>query len=219
MARIRVLLVDDHALLRAGLAMLLNAQPDIAVAGEAATGLEAIEMAQSLDPDIILMDITMPQMGGIEAATRIKERTPASRIIFLTMHEDEAFLRETLKAGASGFIPKKAADSDLLSAIRAVFRGEVYIHPAMTRSLIDNLFLEAKGMEKPETDAYERLSDREKEVLQLVAQGYTNNQMADKLFLSVKTVETYKARLMEKLDFHSRVELVRFALRKGLLTQ
>jgi two-component system, NarL family, response regulator NreC len=217
MDKIRVLLVDDHAMLRAGLALLLKAQPDIAVTGEAATGLEAIEMARSLDPDVILMDITMPGMGGIEAATKIRERTPASRILFLTMHEDEAFLRETLGVGAAGFIPKKAADTDLLTAIRAVFRDEIYIHPSVTRSLIDNLFPEAKGTERPETELYESLSSREKEVLQLVAQGYTNKQIAEKLFLSVKTVETYKARLMEKLDFHSRAELVRFAFGKGLL--
>jgi two-component system response regulator NreC len=218
MDKIRLLLADDHAVLRAGLALLVNAQPDMTVVGEAATGLETIEKAQSLEPDVILMDITMPEPGGIEAAKEITSKNPDTKVLFLTMHEDEAFLREALRARASGYVPKRAADNDLLSAIRAIYQGDIYVHPTMTRPLLDNLFLEANRRDRPETDSYDRLSDREKEVLQLVAQGYTNKQIADKLFLSVKTIETYKARIMEKLDFHNRAELVRFALKKGLLT-
>jgi two-component system response regulator NreC len=218
MDKIRLLLADDHAVLRAGLALLVNAQPDMTVVGEAATGLETIEKAQSLEPDVILMDITMPEPGGIEAAKEITSKNPDTKVLFLTMHEDEAFLREALRARASGYVPKRAADNDLLSAIRAIYQGDIYVHPTMTRPLLDNLFLEANRRDRPETDSYDRLSDREKEVLQLVAQGYTNKQIADKLFLSVKTIETYKARIMEKLGFHNRAELVRFALKKGLLT-
>jgi two-component system response regulator NreC len=218
MDKIRLLLADDHTVLRAGLALLVNAQPDMTVVGEAATGLETIEKAQSLEPDVILMDITMPEPGGIEAAKEITSKNPDTKVLFLTMHEDEAFLREALRARASGYVPKRAADTDLLSAIRAIYQGDIYVHPTMTRPLLDNLFLEANRRDRPETDSYDRLSDREKEVLQLVAQGYTNKQIADKLFLSVKTIETYKARIMEKLGFHNRAELVRFALKKGLLT-
>lgn len=218
MAEITVLLVDDHAMLRAGLKLLLQHQPDISVVGEAADALEAIQLAERLRPDVILLDLTMPGLSGLEALGILRRVAPESRILILTMHEDESYLRQTLKAGAAGYILKKAVDIELIAAIRAVARGEVYVHPSMTRVLLDGL------LSAPETtlggqitDAWDNLSEREREVLRLVALGHTSAEIADQLALSVKTVETYRARGMEKLGLRSRAALVKFALERGLL--
>jgi two-component system response regulator NreC len=196
---------------------LLSEQPDIEVIGEASDGNEAITKAIELIPDVLLIDITMPGLGGIDAIRVVKARIPKVAVVVLTMHEDEGHFLEALKAGASAYIPKKAADTELLAAIRAVQDGEVYIHHSFDRALATRI-LYNEGSDRVETvDSYDRLSQREQQILKLVAQGFTNQQIAAQLFLSVKTVETYKTRVMRKLNLLSRVELVRFALKRNLL--
>ncbi len=219
MKKIRVVLADDHVVLRSGLKLLLNAQVDIEVVGEASDGAEAVSKTAELKPDVLLLDITMPNIGGIDAMRTIKEKTPSASILILTMHENEAYLLEALKAGASGYVLKKAADNELMSAIRAVYSGEVFIPSSLTKSVVKEMVSGSVSREESVDKDQEQLSPRELEVLTLVAQGYTNQQIADRLYLSVKTVETYKARVMEKLKLHSRVELVRYALRHGFLNQ
>ncbi len=219
MKKIRVVLADDHVVLRSGLRLLLNAQADIEVVGEASDGAEAISKTAELEPDVLLLDITMPNIGGIDAMRTIKEKTPSISILILTMHENEGYLLEVLKAGASGYVLKKAADNELMSAIRAVYSGEVFIPSSLTKSVVKEMVSGGVSREESVDNDQEQLSPRELEVLTLVAQGYTNQQTADRLYLSVKTVETYKARVMEKLKLRSRVELVRYALRHGFLIQ
>ena len=210
-----ILIADDHPVLRAGLKLLINSQPDLAVIGEANNGLEAIAQAAALRPDIILMDISMAELNGLEAARRIKQVQPEIQVLFLTMHEEEAYLRKALAAGGAGLCPKSAADSELLSALRAVGQGNVYIHPSHTKLLLEGM-LPDSPFANPHSPA--ALSDRENEVLRLVALGHTNQQVADSLFLSVKTVETYRARVMDKLGLRSRAALVGYALSAGLLS-
>jgi DNA-binding NarL/FixJ family response regulator len=209
--------VDDHAVLRAGLRLLLDAEPDMEVVGEAGDGAEALAHTLELAPDVVLLDVTMPHMGGLEALRRIREASPQTRVLVLTMHDDEGYLREALAAGSSGYVLKRAADIELLSAIRAVHWGGTYLHAEHAGVLFEN------GADRPRTqaaaEAEPRLSPREDEVLHLVALGYTNQQAADMLHLSVKTVETYRARLMAKLGLRNRAELVRYALRRGLLEE
>jgi two-component system response regulator NreC len=217
MAKIRVLLADDHAVLRAGLRMLINAQPDMEVAGEASSGEEALRLARELTPDLVLMDISMPGAGGIEATAQIRRDCPKVRVLALTMHDDPAYLRSVLAAGGSGYILKRAADTELLSAIRITHRGETYLAPSLAGAVVQEVL--GRRAKKGEGDLPgDSLSEREREVLRLVAQGHTNQQVADRLALSVKTVETYRARLMEKLGLKSRADLVRYALSTGLLT-
>lgn len=211
----RVLLVDDHAVLRAGLKLLINSQPDLEVAGEVNTGLEAVARAAALNPDIVLMDITLPELDGLEATRLIRQAQPHVSVLFLTMHEEEAYLRKALAVGAAGLCPKSAADSELLAALRAVARGNVYVHPSHTRALVEGMLPHSPIEQAPPRVA---LSDRETEVLRLVALGHTNQQVADALFLSVKTVETYRARVMDKLGLRSRAALVRYAMQAGLLS-
>jgi two-component system response regulator NreC len=215
MSKIRILLADDHAVLRAGLRKLLDSEPDMEVVGEAADGEEALRKTQELTPDIVLMDITMPAMGGLEVTQRIRENSPAIKVLMLTVHDDEGYFHKALRSGAAGYVPKKAADTELFSAIRAAYKGEVFVHPSMTRPLVNEL-LGAEAVKEAQNHRH-RLSKREEEVLRLIAMGHTNQQIADKLFLSVKTVETYKARLMEKLELRGRAELVRYAIQQGLL--
>ncbi len=219
MKKIRVVLADDHVMLRSGLKLLLNGQRDIEVVGEASDGAEAVSKTAELKPDVLLLDITMPNMGGIDALRTIKEKAPSISIIMLTMHENEAYLLEALKAGASGYILKKAADNELMSAIRAVYSGEVFIPSSLTKSVVKEMVSGGVSGEQSVDNDQGQLSPRELEVLTLVAQGYTNQQVADRLYLSVKTVETYKARVMEKLSLGSRVELVRYALQHGFLSK
>lgn len=215
MKKIRVLLADDHAVLRAGLRALLNAQPDIEVVGEAGDGTQAVQLAQALAPDIALLDITMPGVDGLAATRQIRQLCPHTHVIVLTMHEEAGFLRRMLDAGGAGYVLKRAAEAELLAAIRAVHRGEAFVDPAMTRTLIQNYLGQAEPVAQP--SASTELSPRETEVLALIAAGYTNQQIAEKLVISVKTVETHKAHIMEKLAARSRVDLVRYALEKGLL--
>lgn len=223
MSKIRILIADDHGVLRAGLRVLLNAETDLEVVGEAGDGSEAMAKARELQPDVILLDVTMPGTGGLQAIQHIRKASPASRILILSMHDDESYLREALRAGASGYALKKAADTELLSAIRAVYRGEIFLDPSLTKILVSELIgAQDKKIGKQTEDEAEgearQLSDREREVLRLLAQGYTSQQVADMLYLSLKTIETYKARLMNKLGLRSRAQLVRYALQVGLLS-
>ncbi|MBI4552825.1 MAG: response regulator transcription factor [Candidatus Latescibacteria bacterium] len=216
MERIRILLADDHAVLRAGLRLLLNAEPDMTVVGEAATGAEAVELAKSLHPDVVLMDLKMPGLGGVEATRYLKREVLHVKVLILTMHDDEGYLRQALRAGASGYVLKKAADTDLVAALRAVYRGETPIDPSMAKVLVEE-YLEPGCRLNGLTEAKRKLTDREREVLTMLAQGFTNRQVADRLFVSVKTIETHRARIMEKLDFRTRAELVQYALQQGFL--
>lgn len=211
---IHILLADDHAVLRSGLAALLNARPDMTVVGEAADGAELLSLAADLRPDLILLDLSMPRLGGLEALPLLRQKSAESRILILTMHDDESYLRQALKAGASGYVLKKAADVELITAIQAVMRGDVYVHPAMTRALLPDL---PPDPQATAGHGWQTLSDREQDVLRLVALGHTSREIADQLSLSIKTVETYRARGMEKLALPSRAALVRFALAQGLL--
>ena len=215
MNKIKLLLADDHAVLRAGLKALLNSQPDMEVIAEAADGEEAVRKSAEFTPDIVIMDISMPILTGSKATREIKKQNPAVKVLVLTVHEDESYLHRMLRAGASGYVPKKAADTELLAAIRATRQGEHFIHSSMTTGLVSELrHKEMAGADKRNPDG---LSKRESEVLRLLAMGHTNQQIADKLFLSVRTVETYKARLKDKLGLQGRAELVRYAMLKGFL--
>ena len=210
---LRILIADDHGVLRAGLRALLSAEPDIEVVGEASDGQAVLEIAQNLQPDVILMDLSMPKCGGIEATSRIKEMLPGASVLILTMHEEESLLREAIQCGAAGYILKRAVETELIDAIRAVARGELYIHPGMTRALFPDSTAKTTDVKLP----IPTLTRREYQVLGLIAQGYSNRQTAAKLTISVRTVESHRANLMNKLDLHSRVELVRFATQHGLL--
>jgi two-component system response regulator NreC len=214
MARIRILLADDHAVLRTGLRMLISSQRDLEVVGEASDGDEAVRKAAALRPDVALVDISMPGTGGIRAIERIRQAVPTTRVLVLTMHDVPAYLRASLAAGASGYVVKRSADSDLLAAIRDVHRGRTVLDPSLSARVVHGS-LRRRGAAEPTTPTA-LLSQREREVLELVAQGFTNQQIADHLGLSVKTVETYRARLVEKLGLQSRAELVRYALDSGL---
>jgi two-component system response regulator NreC len=212
---IRILLADDHAVLRTGLRLLLTSQNEYEVVGEASSGTETLALAAELQPDLILLDLSMPALGGLDALPTLRQLLPAAKILILTMHDDPQYLRQALKHGASGYILKKAADTELLSAIKAVLRGEVYVHPSMTRVLLEDM-LPASQSAKSE-DAWASLSEREQEVLKMVALGHTSGEIAEQLNLSAKTVETYRARGMEKLGLRTRAALVKFALQEGLI--
>jgi two-component system response regulator NreC len=213
--RIRILLADDHAVMRSGLRLLIDNQPDMEVVGEAGDGLQAVEQAASLQPDVVVLDLTMPLMDGLTCLRQVRERAPQSRVLVLTMHADEQYLRDALARGASGYVVKQAADQEVLSAIRAVMRGEVYIHPSMTKALLGEL-VDPSAVPQS-SDAVSLLSEREAQVIKQVARGHTNQEIAEKLSLSVKTVETYRARAMEKLGLSSRAALVRYAMEKDWL--
>ena len=210
---IRILIADDHGVIRAGLRALLEDVPDITVVGEASDGGEALAKAVELKPDILLMDLSMPNMGGIEATLQLSQKEPCVRVLILTVHEEESLLKEVIRMGASGYIVKRAAQEDLLHAIRVVSRGDLYIHPTMTRAL----FNEAPSYAPLQMPESETLTLREIEVLQLLAKGYTNRQIAEQLSLSPRTVEGHRANLSGKLGLHSRVELVEYTEKHGLL--
>ena len=216
MEKIRLLVADDHPVVRAGLRMLLSAQPDMIVVGEAADGTTAVARALELKPDVVVMDLTMGGTDGLVATREIVNRLPQTRVVVLTIHSDEEYLRQALRAGATGYVLKEAVDTEIAVAIRVVQRGEIFLYPSFTRVLLEDLIQPGETNNQARQDGYELLSDREKEVLRLVALGDTNREIAERLFLSVRTVETYRARLMEKLNLKSRGDLVRFALRKGL---
>lgn len=217
MEKIRVLIADDHAVLRAGLRLLLNAQADMEVVGEASTGDQAVAEAKKLTPNIVLLDITMSGADGLDAVRRIKDDNPEVKVLALTMHDDESYLRQVLEGGGSGYVLKRSADTELLSAIRAVHEGGTYLHSSHAQALLEGTFEVQEEVKEP--NGYDFLSDREKQVFKLVALGHTNKQIAEEIFISVKTVETYRARMQNKLGIRSRAALVRYALSRGLLVE
>ena len=211
--RIRILLVDDHLVLRSGLKALLDSEPDMKVVGEASTGEEGIERAKTSHPDVIVMDLSMPGMGGLEATKKITEELGV-KVLVLTMHAEEEYLLAVLEAGGSGYVKKTSADEDLVEAIRTVARDEVFLYPNAARLLLQGF--RVRG-EDQEPDPLEKLSDRERDVLRMTAEGFSSSEIGEKLFISPKTVDTYRSRIMQKLELHHRSELVRFALETGLL--
>ena len=213
MTAIRILLADDHAVLRAGLRALLYSQTDMQVVGEAADAAACLRVAAETRPDIVLLDVSMPGLGAAQTTRQLLRDHPDSKVLILTMHEDAAILREVLDAGAGGYVIKRAAESELLNAIRAVQRGELYVHPAMTRALLQPQSVP----HPPHSTPAEMLTPRETEVLRLIALGYTNRQTAIELGISIKTVETHRANITGKLGTKRRVDLVRYARDKGLL--
>ena len=210
---IRILIADDHAVVRSGLRNLLSAAPDLEVIGEAADGGETLSLTAQLHPDLVLLDITMPPESGIRTAQRLKEAHPGLFVLFLTMHEDEGLLHEALRAGASGYLIKRAEEAEILQAIRAVHNGDLYVHPAMTRALLHQPVTTEHRRGSP----VEALTRRELDVLRLLAKGNTNRQIATLLNLSMRTVENHRANLMGKLGMTSRVELVNYAEENKLL--
>lgn len=212
---IRLLLADDHAVVRSGLRLLLESQPDMAIIGEAETGEEAVRRTAELRPDVVLMDIEMPGINGIEATRRIKGQSPATAMLALTMYEDDQYFFEMLRAGAAGYVPKRAAPDELASAIRAVSRGDVFIHPSLAGRLVQDYLLrrDTDEQEPPIDD----LTPREQEVLTLIAEGLSNGEIAERLVISIKTVDRHRENIMRKLNLHNRVDLVKYALRKGLI--
>jgi two-component system response regulator NreC len=210
----KVLLADDHAILRDGLKMVLDAQPGIAVIGEAEDGRQALELVEELHPDVVVMDIAMPNLNGLEATRQIKRRFPYTKVVILTMHENPQYLTQIVKAGATGAVLKRAAGTELVTAVKAAARGESFFSPTIASLLLEDYrtLLEQEGV-----DPLESLTEREREILQLVAEGKTNAEIADLLTLSIKTVQTHRAHLMEKLDAHDRTDLVKQAIRAGMI--
>jgi len=215
LSKIRLLMVDDHEIVRAGLRMLLQAQPDIEIVAEADNGRDAVAKVRELQPDIVLMDISLPDMDGFEATQQIKRARPKTAVLALTMHESDDYFFKMLQAGASGYVPKKAAPTDLVTAIRTVREGGVFLYPALAKSLVRDYM--GRATEGSERAALDGLTEREQEVLKLIADGSTNQEIANQLTISVKTVERHRANIMGKLNLHSRTELVKYAIRKGLI--
>ncbi len=211
--RIRVLIVDDHAILREGVRALLQLHADLEVTGEASNGTEAIEAVARLDPDVVLMDIAMPGLGGIEAALEMRKQGRRARILILSQYEDREYVRRLLKAGVAGYVLKKSAGAELANAIRAVHKGGLVLDPEVARTAME----EANPASPGEADPYEALTDREKQVLKLVADGRSNKEVAEVLGISVKTAMSHREHVMEKLGVHNRTELVRFAIKKGVI--
>jgi DNA-binding NarL/FixJ family response regulator len=211
-APLRVLLADDHTILREGVRLLLQAQPDIAVVGEAGDGEQALALARRLRPDIVVLDIAMPGLSGLEVTRRLRAELPAVQVVVLTMHADREYVTEVVQAGAAGYVLKQAAAQELVRALRAVRDGEAYLHPAATRALIGDYL---RRCDEPPADG---LTPREREVLRQVALGRSNRAIANALGISIKTVEAHRANLMAKLNMHDRTELVRYAIRTGLIS-
>ncbi len=215
MANIKVLLVDDHTIVREGVSALLEISPGIEIVGEAGNGSEAVEMAREHPVDLVLMDLDMPGMGGLEATRNICREFPGVKVLILTQYDHKEHVLSILEAGAHGFLTKSAASTELVSAIRAVYRGDSYLSPTATRHLLQS-YRSDDGAPK-NSDPYEQLTGREKEVLRLLAEGHTAREIASMLFISPKTVDSHRTRLMGKLDLHNRAELVRYALRKKII--
>jgi len=215
MNKIQILLVDDHAVVRTGLRMLLENEEDLVLIGEAGNGKQALELATELKPDVVIMDITLPDMSGIEVTQQLKQEHPEVAVVALTIHEDQQYFFEMLRVGASAYVPKRAAPDDLINAIRTAYRGEVYIYPSLGKLLVNDFLSRAnEGAEKAAVDG---LTLREQEVLARLAEGRTNDEIADELVISTHTVARHRENLMGKLGLHNRSELVKYAIRKGLI--
>src|SRR6185312_9426293 len=215
--KIRVVVADDHAILRAGLRMLINAQGDMTVVAEAQDGIEAVAAVQRTKPDVAILDVTMPRSGGLDAIKEIVSRSRSTRILLLTMHEEPAYLRTALSAGASGYVLKKSVDADLLTAIRAVHKGRTYVDSELAEVLVRDA-ISPDASDRAGSAARSLLSDRELQVLKLVAEGFSSREVAEQIFVSTKTVETYRSRFAEKLGLKSRAQIVQYALNLGLLS-
>ena len=215
MPDIRLLLVDDHEVVRTGLRMLLETQTELEIVGEASNGAEALELCGRLHPDVVVMDLTLPDASGIEITRRIKQRLPHVNVIALTIHEDQEYFFEMLRAGASGYVPKRAAPDELVSAIRAAHNGEVYIFPSLAKMLVNDYLGRAGG--QIDTLLAEELTAREREILDLLVQGWTNEEISNQLVISKHTVARHRENIMRKLNLHNRSELVKYAIRKGLI--
>ena len=214
--KIGVLLADDHLMVRTGLRMIIDAQPDMKVVGEAKNGLEAIQLAEQVHPDVVVMDISMPSLGGLEATRRIKRQTDEPQVLMLTMHDNEQFFFQAIQAGASGYVTKTAPEWELLTAIRSVDQGNCYLNAGVTKLLVSDYLERIKRGERRQPD--DLLTDREREILNLVAAGHSNREIAQILNISEHTVHNHRARLMEKLGVHNRLELLKYALRQGIVT-
>ena len=213
MNKIKVLLVDDHAIMRDGIRALLSIHDDIKIVGEASEGQEAIEKTQDLSPDVVVMDVAMPDMDGIEATRRIRKQSPKVKVIVLTQYDNKEYVLSAIKAGAAGYVPKRALGSELVSAVRAVNRGESFLYPSAAAALIDDYRRQAKT-----ADPYDQLTPREREIQKLIAEGHSSREIADTLFISLKTVYGHRTKIMQKLGLRNRTDLFKFAVRKGLLT-
>ena len=211
--KIRILVVDDHAIMRDGIRALLGLHDDLEIVGEASEGKEAIEKAQELSPDVIVMDIAMPGMDGLEATRRLRKKSPNIKVLVLTQHDNREYVLSTVKAGATGYVPKRAVGSELITAIRAVYRGESFLYPSAAAALIEDYRQQVDSVEP-----YDQLTPREREILKLIAEGHTSRDIAGALFISLKTVLGHRTKIMEKLDLHNRTELIKYAMRKGLVT-
>ncbi len=213
--KIRVVLADDHRMLREGIRALLERQDDIEVVGEAADGREAVRLVSQLRPDVVVMDVSMPLLNGIEATRQIRRDCPTARVLTLTVHESQDYVAQLLAAGASGYIIKRAGGDELVSAVRAVHRGEAFLHPSIAKVVIQDYVQRLQAGQG--LSAQDVLTDREREVLQLIAEGYTNREIADLLHLSIKTVQNHRSNIMRKLDLHDRGELIKYAIQQGII--
>lgn len=217
MSLIHVLLAEDHNVVREGLRLLLSAQPDIEVIGEATTGREAVALARDRCPDVAVLDITMPDLDGVQATNLIRVECPQTQVLILTMHESDAYFFRALEAGAAGYVLKKAASEDLINAVRAVARGEAFFYPSLARKLLDNYLVHTQSKPPPGPPGYEELSDREREIMFLIVRGLSNQEIADKLVISPSTVQTHRTHILQKLNLETTIDLVRYAIRHGLI--